>query len=355
MAEMETSPRPIIEVRDLRTHFPITHGLLKRVVGHVKAVDGVSFTVPDGKTVGLVGESGSGKTTLAHSIIRGIRPTSGAVLFHDRQLGVVDVAAADAKTVRQVRRNMQMVFQDPYSALNPRMTVLDIVGEPMVVNNIASGHQMQERVAELLHIVGLRPEVMRRFPHAFSGGQRQRIVIARALALNPRLIIADEPTSALDVSIQAQILNLLNDLQEQLSLSYLFISHNLAVIEHVSDMVAVMYVGRLVELAPTSSLFHFPKHPYTEALLRAIPRPDPNRVRRVPVAGEIPSPANPPSGCHFHTRCPYVQPICNAEVPPLREIQPGHFAACHFGETLTLDGVEAVRVSAGESGSSTAS
>jgi peptide/nickel transport system ATP-binding protein len=245
MAEMETSPRPIIEVRDLRTHFPITHGLLKRVVGHVKAVDGVSFTVPDGKTVGLVGESGSGKTTLAHSIIRGIRPTSGAVLFHDRQLGVVDVAAADAKTVRQVRRNMQMVFQDPYSALNPRMTVLDIVGEPMVVNNIASGHQMQERVAELLHIVGLRPEVMRRFPHAFSGGQRQRIVIARALALNPRLIIADEPTSALDVSIQAQILNLLNDLQEQLSLSYLFISHNLAVIEHVSDMVAVMYVGRL--------------------------------------------------------------------------------------------------------------
>jgi peptide/nickel transport system ATP-binding protein len=235
---------------------------------------------------------------------------------------------------------MQMVFQDPYSSLNPRMTVLDIIGEPLEVNGIAKGKAMQEQVAELLQLVGLRPETMRRYPHAFSGGQRQRIVIARALALNPRLVIADEPTSALDVSIQAQTLNLLKELQARLGLSYLFISHDLGVVEHVSDVVAVMYVGRLVEMAPTRKLYQKPNHPYTEALLASIPRPDPTRrKKRVTVKGEIPNPANPPTGCHFHPRCPYAQPVCATDVPPLRAIAPGQFAACHFSEELTLKGV----------------
>jgi peptide/nickel transport system ATP-binding protein len=235
---------------------------------------------------------------------------------------------------------MQMVFQDPFSSLNPRMTVLDIIAEPLLVNNIAKGRQAQERVAELLQLVGLRPEYMRRYPHAFSGGQRQRIVVARALALNPRLVLMDEPTSALDVSIQAQTLNLLKELQSRLNLSYLFISHNLGVVEHVSDRVAVMYVGRIVEIAPTERLYQKPKHPYTEALLASIPKPDPKRnKRRVAITGEIPNPANPPSGCHFHPRCPYAQPICSQEAPPLREITPGQFAACHFSESLDLKGV----------------
>jgi peptide/nickel transport system ATP-binding protein len=339
--ETTSFEHPILEVRELKKYFPITRGLLKRVVGHIKAVDGVTFTIPEGQTVGLVGESGSGKTTLAHSIMRGTDPTGGEVIFHDKKLGPVDVVTANTATVRHLRRNMQMVFQDPFSSLNPRMTLLDIIGEPLVVNQIAAGAQIQERVAELLQLVGLRPEYMRRFPHAFSGGQRQRIVIARAIALNPRLVLADEPTSALDVSIQAQTLNLLKELQERLSLSYLFISHNLGVIEHVSDSVAVMYVGRLVEIAPTETLFHTPKHPYTEALLSSIPRADPRHdKRRRPVAGDIPNPANPPSGCHFHPRCPYAQPICASETPLLREVQPGQFSACHFSEQLQLKGVK---------------
>lgn len=332
--------RPLLEVRNLKKYYPITAGFLKRTVGYVKAVDDVSLAIPEGQTVGLVGESGSGKTTLAHAVMRGIQPTGGQVIFHDQQRGPVDVASADSETLHHVRRNMQMVFQDPYSSLNPRMTVLDIISEPLEVNGIARGKAAQERVAELLQLVGLRPEIMRRFPHAFSGGQRQRIVIARALALNPRLVLADEPTSALDVSIQAQTLNLLKELQARLNLSYLFISHDLGVVEHVSDVVAVMYVGRLVEVAPTRKLYQKPNHPYTEALLASIPRPDPARKkRRIPITGEIPNPANPPSGCTFHPRCPYAQPICATDVPPLRPIAPGQFAACHFSETLSLKGV----------------
>ncbi len=331
--------QPILEVRDLKTYYPITRGLLRRVVGYVKAVDGVTFTIPRGKTLGLVGESGSGKTTLAHSLMRGVNPTGGEVIFHDER-GPIDVVTADRATVRHLRRNMQMVFQDPFASLNPRMTLLDIIGEPLIVNRVASGQQMEERVAELLKLVGLRPEYMRRFPHAFSGGQRQRIVIARALALNPRLVVADEPTSALDVSIQAQTLNLLKDLQRDLELSYLFISHDLGVVEHVSDLVAVMYVGRLVEVSPTEALYHRPLHPYTEALLSSIPLPDPKQKRkRVPIKGEIPNPANPPTGCHFHPRCPYAKPVCAVDVPALREIEPGRFTACHFSEELALKGV----------------
>ncbi len=331
---------PVLEILHLKKYYPITAGLLKRTVGYVKAVDDVSLTIPIGKTLGLVGESGSGKTTLAHTVMRGLEPTGGMVIFHDQERGPLDVAHADPETLRHVRRNMQMVFQDPYASLNPRMTVLDIVGEPLEVNHIARGKAVQDRVAELLELVGLRPEYMRRFPHAFSGGQRQRIGVARALALNPRLVLADEPTSALDVSIQAQTLNLLKDLQARLNLSYLFISHDLGVVEHVSDIVAVMYVGRVVEIGSTRALYQKPQHPYTEALLSSIPRPDPTRKkRRIAIAGEIPDPANPPSGCYFHPRCPYAQPVCSRETPPLREIQPGQFAACHFSEALDLKGV----------------
>lgn len=336
----KAAERPLLEIHHLKKYYPITRGLLKRTVGCVKAVDDVSLTISEGQTLGLVGESGSGKTTLAHTVMRGLDPTGGSVVFHDQTLGAVDVASAEKDTLRHVRRNMQMVFQDPFASLNPRMQLVDIIGEPLEVNGIARGKAVQERVAELLQLVGLRPEYMRRFPHAFSGGQRQRIVIARALALNPRLVIADEPTSALDVSIQAQTLNLLKELQARLHLSYLFISHDLGVVEHVSDLVAVMYVGRLVEVAPTAKLYQKPSHPYTEALLGSIPRPDPERKRRrVTVTGEIPNPAKPPSGCYFHPRCPYAQPICAQEAPPLRETTPGQFAACHFSEELTLKGV----------------
>jgi peptide/nickel transport system ATP-binding protein len=332
--------RPLMEILHLKKHYPITRGLLRRVVGHVKAVDGVSLMIREGQTLGLVGESGSGKTTLAHSVMRGITPTTGMVIFHDEERGPVDVVSADAATLRHVRRNMQMVFQDPFSSLNPRMMLLDIIAEPLKVNNIAQGKAAQDKVVEMLELVGLRPEHMRRYPHAFSGGQRQRIAVARALALNPRLVIMDEPTSALDVSIQAQTLNLLKDLQTRLNLSYLFISHDLGVVEHVSDMVAVMYVGRVVEVAPTRKLYQQPKHPYTEALLSSIPKPDPaRRKQRIAITGEIPNPANPPSGCHFHPRCPYAQPVCAREVPPLREVTPGQFAACHFSEELKLKGV----------------
>jgi peptide/nickel transport system ATP-binding protein len=287
-----------------------------------------------------VGESGCGKTTTGHCIMGGIRPTGGEIVFHDPQLGPTDLVKADKPTLRQVRRNMQMVFQDPNSALNPRMTVLEIVGEPLIVNNVARGKAVEEQVARLLRLVGLSPDYMRRFPHAFSGGQRQRLVIARALALNPHFIVADEPVSALDVSIQAQTLNLLQDLQEQLHLSYLFISHDLSVVEHVSDWVAVMYVGKIVELAATDDLFHQPQHPYTEALLSGVPRPDPDaEKRRITLTGEVANPANPPRGCYFHPRCRYAEAQCQQEAPPLREVKPGHLAACHFAEQLTLRGV----------------
>ena len=337
------TPEPsnvVLEVRKLKKYFPISAGLLRREVGQVKAVDGISFRIPPRKTLGLVGESGCGKTTAAHTIMRGLEPTGGQVVFHDAQLGAVDLATADKETLFQVRRNMQMVFQDPQSSLNPRMTLLDIIGEPLVIYKIAKGQELTDRVAELLKRVGLRPEYMRRFPHAFSGGQRQRIGIARALALNPQFIVADEPTSALDVSIQAQTLNLLQDLQDEFSLSYLFIAHDLSVVEHISDFVAVMYVGKIVERADTHRLYHAPKHPYTEALLSSIPRPDPAiQKTRVAIRGELPNPANPPKGCYFHPRCPYAEAICAEEEPALQEVAPGHVAACHFADRLTLRGV----------------
>jgi peptide/nickel transport system ATP-binding protein len=327
-------------VRNLQKYYPIVKGLMRKTVGNVKAVDGVSFTVPQGKTLGLVGESGCGKTTTGHCIMRGIRATGGEIVFHDQERGPVDVVTADDATLRHVRLNMQMVFQDPSSSLNPRFTLLDIVGEPLIVNNVASGSEVEARVAELLRLVGLLPEYMHRFPHAFSGGQRQRIVVARALALNPQFIVADEPVSALDVSMQAQTLNLLQDLQDQFHLSYLFIAHDLSVVEHVSDVVAVMYVGKLVELAATEVLYHNPKHPYTEALLASVPIPDPKaRRKRYVLAGEVPNPARPPAGCYFHPRCRYAKDICAVEHPPLKEAEPGHFAACHFADSLALRGV----------------
>jgi peptide/nickel transport system ATP-binding protein len=303
-------------------------------------VDGVTFTVFEGQTLGLVGESGCGKTTTGHCVMRGIQADTGEIIFHDKDIGAVNIVTAEAQTMRRIRLNIQMVFQDPWSSLNPRMTLLDIVGEPLVVNNIAHGKDLEDRVAALLGVVGLRPEYMRRFPHAFSGGQRQRIVIARALTLNPQLIVADEPVSALDVSIQAQTLNLLQDLQKEMNLSFLFIAHDLSVVEHISDAVAVMYVGKLVETASTEVLFHTPLHPYTEALLASVPKPNPRvKKMRVELTGEVPSPANPPSGCYFHPRCKYAQPQCSQVEPLLREVEPGHFVACHLADELKLRGV----------------
>jgi peptide/nickel transport system ATP-binding protein len=337
---VDRAQKPLLEVKGLKKHFPIVRGFLRRVVGQTKAVDGVSFAIPAGQTVGLVGESGSGKSTTGHCIMRGLEPTGGQVLFHDPKLGVVDVAQADEAMLRQLRFNMQMVFQDPSSSLNPRMTLLQIVSEPLIVNGVARGKAAEAQVAELLRLVGLLPEQMHRFPHAFSGGQRQRIAVARALALRPKLIIADEPVSALDVSIQAQTLNLLQDLQGQFNLSYLFISHDLSVVEHISDRVVVMYVGKVVEMAPTEALFHDPKHPYTEALLSSVPNPEPQvKKGRIILSGEVPSPSQPPSGCYFHPRCRYATAQCAAQEPPLSELSPGHFVACHYADTLSLRGV----------------
>jgi peptide/nickel transport system ATP-binding protein len=333
------SEPPILEVKHLKKYFPITKGFLRRVVGYVRAVDDVSFHVPAGKTVGLVGESGCGKTTVSRCILRAINPTGGAVIFQDEQLGSIDVATADKHQLRQVRLNMQMIFQDPFSSLNPRMTLLDIVGEPLVINKVAKGKEVEVRVADLLRKVGLRPEYMRRYPHAFSGGQRQRIGIARALALRPRLIVADEPVSALDVSIQAQTLNLLQDLQQEFNLSYIFIAHDLSVVQHLSDRVVVMYVGKIVEVADNEALFFAPRHPYTEALLSSVRQPDPDKIHgRIVIEGDVPDPARPPSGCYFHPRCRYAKAVCSQETPSLLEVTPGHFAACHFASELTLQG-----------------
>jgi peptide/nickel transport system ATP-binding protein len=332
---------PLLEVQDLKKHFPIKRGFFSRTVGYVKAVDGVNFSVRHGETLGLVGESGCGKTTTGRMILRAIDPTAGHIWFDDKDMGRIDVAALESNQLKPLRRNMQMVFQDPYSSLNPRMTLLQNVGEPLLVNKVAQGKELEDRVAHLLRVVGLRPEYMNRYPHAFSGGQRQRIGIARALALNPQLIVLDEPVSALDVSVQAQILNLLQDLQQRFGLTYLFIAHDLSVVEHISDRVAVMYVGQLVESATTEELFLNPMHPYTEALLSAVPQPDP-RAPRAPIVlpGDVADPANPPSGCYFHPRCAYNDgKRCVNETPELREIKPGHTVRCHYAETLQLTGV----------------
>ncbi len=330
----------ILQVRGLTKYFPITAGLLRRVVGHVRAVDDVNLYVKKGETLALVGESGSGKTTLGRLIVRAIEPTHGQVLLRMNDSEWTDLTKLQGDALRAARRHFHMIFQDPSSSLNPRMRVLDIVQEPLIYNKVAKGKEAREIVRETLRLVGLEDHHLRRYPHAFSGGQRQRIGIARSLVCNPKLIVCDEAVSALDASIQAQILNLLNDLQERLGLSYLFIAHDLAVVEHISDRVAVMYVGKLVELAETSQLFRKPLMPYTEALLSAVPVADPNRKRsRIILEGEVANPADPPSGCYFHPRCPYATDRCTQETPPLREVFPGRFAACHYAETLDLKGM----------------
>ncbi len=336
----------LLEVRNLKKHFPLIRGALRRVTGMVKAVDGVSFSISKGETLGLVGESGCGKTTTGNCILRIIEPSDGEVFLHHKG-ETVDIRGLEKGQLRNAWTDMQMIFQDPYSSLNPRMTLKQIVGEPLVEHRIARGSELDDRVAHLLQIVGLRPEYMSRYPHAFSGGQRQRIGIARSLALNPEFIVCDEPVSALDVSVQAQILNLLQDLQAQFGLTYLFVAHNLSVVKHISNRVAVMYVGKMVELADAPDLFANPKHPYTEALISAVPKPDPlAKKTRIVLAGEVASPSNPPSGCYFHPRCRYAKDICKAETPVLEEVSPGHMAACHFASQLQLNGLDAYLQSA---------
>jgi len=324
---MNSSPNGnLLEVRGLQKHFPIRRGVFSRVSGWLRAVDGVDLTIREGETLGLVGESGSGKTTTGRCILRLIEPTAGSVRFQG-----VDLLSLSSSEMRKMRRELQVIFQDPYGSLNPRMKVGSIVGEPLAIHRIARGSEREERVAELLRRVGLDPSMMRRYPHEFSGGQRQRIGIARALALKPKLIICDEPVSALDVSIQAQVVNLLMDLQEEFSLTYLFIAHDLSIVEHISDRVAVMYLGKIVEMADAETLYREPKHPYTQALLSAIPVPDPEaRARRILLKGDLPSPASPPPGCSFHTRCPVAIDICSRVEPPLLAVGGGHLASCHL-------------------------
>ena len=317
---------PLLEVKHLKKYFPIKGGVFSKTIGHVYAVDDVNFTLAKGETLGLVGESGCGKSTTGRTILRLIEPTDGELYFEGQNITELDKSA-----MRALRREMQIIFQDPYASLNPRMTVGSIIGEPLEIHKIAKGAEKEERVASLLQKVGLRAEDMRKYPHEFSGGQRQRIGIARALALNPKLIVCDEPVSALDVSIQAQVINLLEDLQAEFSLSYLFIAHNLNVVEHISDRVAVMYLGQIVELASDEDLYKNPQHPYTEALLSAVPIPDPTiKKKRIILEGDVPSPINPPKGCHFHTRCMYKEKICEEVEPEFKDIGGGHWVACHF-------------------------
>ncbi|HVR45481.1 MAG TPA: dipeptide ABC transporter ATP-binding protein [Candidatus Binatia bacterium] len=320
----------LVEAKDLFKYFPIHAGLTSRHVADVRAVDGVSFTIQQGETLGLVGESGSGKTTIGRLLLRLLPATRGAILFEGQ-----DVLAMNRGEIRRLRRSMQIIFQDPFASLNPRMTVGDIIAEPLEIHGITKGKETDHRVRELLELVGLQPYHANRYPHEFSGGQRQRVGVARALAVNPKFIVCDEPVSALDVSIQAQVINLLEELQQKFGLTYLFIAHDLSVVRHISSRVAVMYVGKIVELADRDALYQNPLHPYTQALLSAIPIPDPvleKRRKRIVLTGDIPSPVSPPSGCRFHTRCPVAFDRCVTEEPPLREYEPGHFAACHWVE-----------------------
>jgi len=334
----------LLQVWRLKKYFPVRKGVFRRTVGWVKAVDEVDLFIPKGETLGLVGESGCGKTTVSRTILRLIEPTSGQVLFRPRSKSlppVVEVTKATKRVMKLLRREMQIIFQDPYSSLNPRMTVGAIIGEPLIVHRVARGQEVRNRVVELLEAVGLKPDHMRRYPHEFSGGQRQRIGIARALALGPQLVICDEPVSALDVSIQAQVLNLLEDLQDKFGLTYLFVAHDLSVVKHISDRVAVMYLGKVVELAETEELYTRPRHPYTEALLSAVPVPDPDyEAERILLQGDVPSPVNPPAGCRFHPRCSYAQAICSQQTPGLQDYGGEHYAACHFASSLALRGVK---------------
>lgn len=332
----------ILEVNNLKMYYPIYRGVLRRVSGYVKAVDGVSFRLHDGEVLGLVGESGCGKTTVGRTILRLYDPTGGEIWYTDEAGKRVDLARLNQKQMKPLRRDMRMIFQDPFSSLNPRLTVRDIISEPLEIHGVAHGREADKRVAELMLSVGLNPSLMRRYPHEFSGGQRQRIGLARTLSLGPRMIIADEPVSALDVSIQAQVLNLLQELQQRLGLTLVFIAHDLSVVEHISDRIAVMYVGKIAEMTDTNELLHRPLHPYTEALLSAIPPADPEiMTERIRLPGEVPSPANPPSGCVFHPRCRYAQPVCSQDEPTLQEALPGHFVSCHFARELELKGITA--------------
>ncbi len=340
--EVPVPTEPLLELRDLRVHYPVRGGLTRRTKGVVKAVDGVDLEVQPGQTLGLVGESGCGKTTLGLSVLRVHEPVTGEIRYRRTDGSTVDLVPLGARELKPVRRDIRMVFQDPHSSLNPRFTLLQIVGEPLRVNGLATGSELEDRVAGILRRVGLRPEYMHRYPHAFSGGERQRASIARALVTDPRLVVADEAVSALDVSVRAQILNLLQDLQSELDLTYLFVSHDLSVVEYVCDRVAVMYLGRIVELCDTAGLYARPRHPYTEALLSAVPKPDPrlrDPGRRIVLRGEVPDPSDPPSGCPFRTRCAYATDVCAREEPPLRALADGRLAACHHADELELTGI----------------
>lgn len=337
---MDKQNEILLEVKNLKKYFPITRGVFRRVVGYVKAVDRVDLFIRQGETLGLVGESGCGKTTLGRSILRLIEPTDGEVWFKTGKGKKLDITKLEDREIKNLRREMRMIFQDPYGSLNPRMTVMDIVGEPLIIHKVAQGKEIEDRVRTLLKIVGLNPRYMRRYPHEFSGGQRQRIGIARALALNPRLVIADEPVSALDVSVQAQVINLLEDLQVQFNLTYLFIAHDLSVVYHISNRIAVMYVGKIMEVGQADEIYQGPRHPYTEALMSAVPVIDPDvKPERILLQGDVPNPANAPSGCTFHPRCRYAKKICSQEEPPLEDIGDEHYVACHFADDFSLKGI----------------